>query len=425
MPKEFVEYGNSWRRHHPKWEMKTWNEDNIFQLINQDKFDKCKTVSEKSDFLRYELMVRFGGVYIDTDFECLRPIDPLLANTRSFMGTENGEHISVGIIGSVPGESPFSRIVENLRENWNPGSNASVNSGPWFVTKLLGKVTDHDPQRDFTIFPQETFYPISPMRKHYPIDRTRLMSTRPMTYAIHHWSGSWCTQIIPRIFHCVWLGGSMPVGFVRFGHTWLEHHPGWKMKLWSEDNLFPLINQKALRQCNSFSEQSDIIRYEVLSKFGGVYIDTDFECLRNIEPLLSGVDVFAASEKEDIISTGILGATPNHPTINAIIQAIGREPFPRSKNASENTGPLFVSQLLRELKLDSSLMLFPPNYFYPLPFGKTIAPNNSNAIFPHAYAVHHWAASWMGSMIKPPLINSQRRIRRGLRKPKIIPSEAE
>ena len=96
--------------------------------------------------------------------------------------------------------------------------------------------------------------------------------------------------LIPRVFHRIWLGRQpMPAEFEAFGATWLQHHPGWKMKLWTEANLPPLVNRWAFQQARTLAGRSDVARYEILFRCGGIYVDTDFECLRNLERLIDNV----------------------------------------------------------------------------------------------------------------------------------------
>ena len=100
----------------------------------------------------------------------------------------------------------------------------------------------------------------------------------------------------------------MPDEFARFGQTWLEQHPGWTMRQWGDDNLPPLRNQVLFDEVESFSAKSDVLRYELLWLYGGVYIDTDFECLRSIEPLLEKVQVFASFETDWSVNGALMGA---------------------------------------------------------------------------------------------------------------------
>jgi mannosyltransferase OCH1-like enzyme len=56
--------------------------------------------------------------------------------------------------------------------------------------------------------------------------------------------------------------------------------------------------------------KADIARYEVIYTHGGVYLDTDFKCLRNIEPLLEGADFFSAWEDDERVANSLFGAMP-------------------------------------------------------------------------------------------------------------------
>ena len=100
---------------------------------------------------------------------------------------------------------------------------------------------------------------------------------------------------IPRIIHRIWLGGDpLRDEFDHYGDTWRNHHPGWEMRLWTEDDLPELGLTEALARGRHQAERADVLRYELLERFGGVYVDIDFECMRSLEPLLDGVEAFAA-----------------------------------------------------------------------------------------------------------------------------------
>lgn len=83
LPKQYKKYQKSWRHHHPDWEYKLWTDADVeaFQLHNKKLFDEAKNYGEKSDIFRYEILHRYGGVYIDTDIECLKPFDIFIIAT--------------------------------------------------------------------------------------------------------------------------------------------------------------------------------------------------------------------------------------------------------------------------------------------------------------------------------------------------------
>ena len=49
-----------------------WTDQRLPDIINRKEFDESEKFAAKSDILRYELILQYGGVYMDTDFEPLR-----------------------------------------------------------------------------------------------------------------------------------------------------------------------------------------------------------------------------------------------------------------------------------------------------------------------------------------------------------------
>jgi mannosyltransferase OCH1-like enzyme len=192
---------------------------------------------------------------------------------------------------------------------------------------------------------------------------------------------------IPKVFHRIWLGAPMPDEFRRFGEGWQRLHPDWEMKLWDESTLPALIRQEAYDACTHPVQKADIASYELLHRFGGVYLDCDFECLQSLEPLLAGVDAFAGSEEAHVVSHGILGGPAGHPLWRRIIDAIP-ESVATHRNMSAQTGPAFLTRVVAG---DLGLTVFHPALFYPYLHSER---ERRFEVFPYAYAAHHWASSW-------------------------------
>jgi len=194
--------------------------------------------------------------------------------------------------------------------------------------------------------------------------------------------------VIPRIFHRIWLGvGAMPPEFVDWGETWQRHHPDWEMRLWTDDELPELSHPEAFERGRNHSERSNVLRYELLWRQGGVYIDTDMECRRSIEPLLDGVSAFAGNTRPGRIGSAIIGSEPGHP---AFERAVERVPLgvDAGGRQTEETGPGFLTAILSEFP---EVTIFPAEYFYPYRHDEK---HRSDAAFPEAYAVHHWTKTW-------------------------------
>jgi inositol phosphorylceramide mannosyltransferase catalytic subunit len=177
MPPEFMGYRETWLRHLPDWEMHLWTEENLpADLVRKEAYERLRNPAERSDILRLEVLFRFGGVYVDTDIECLRPIDPLL---------EEGANLFVGYIGAHPprvqnaviaAEAGHPALEQALRE-LRPVTEFGIDkhgTGPHFLTRVL---REHP---EVTIYPQEVFYPMTD-------------AERERAYAVHHDAASWKT----------------------------------------------------------------------------------------------------------------------------------------------------------------------------------------------------------------------------------------
>jgi hypothetical protein len=192
---------------------------------------------------------------------------------------------------------------------------------------------------------------------------------------------------IPRVIHRVWVGDNpMPDDFRRYGESWRRHHPDWEMRLWSRAEVAELVPADLIEQARSAAEVSDLARYFALRDHGGVYVDTDVECLRPIEPLLDGVDAFAGYEVPGRLGSAVIGSVPEHPLFALAAQrapdVVGRFPEPVA------TGPVFLTTIAYEVE---GLTLYEPSVFYPYRWDE---PERRNESFPGSYAVHHWAKSW-------------------------------
>jgi hypothetical protein len=189
------------------------------------------------------------------------------------------------------------------------------------------------------------------------------------------------------MIHRVWLGDQeMPEEFREWGESWQKHHPEWEMKLWTDGNLPELRYPEALDRCRNYGEASDVLRSELLFRFGGVYVDTDVECRRSIEPLIEDVKAFAAWVRPGRIGSAVLGAEPEHPAIERLLVEM------KDRVGKMDQIEATVGLLTDVLSEADDVMLFGPETFYP--YHPRHAPADEGEGFEEAYAVHHWSLTW-------------------------------
>jgi Sulfotransferase family/Glycosyltransferase sugar-binding region containing DXD motif len=188
-------------------------------------------------------------------------------------------------------------------------------------------------------------------------------------------------MLIPRVFHQIWLGPDpLPEEYRGYQQTWLDCHPGWEQELWTEDRLpAELRRPEAAEKLRAPAERANILRLELLWRFGGVYVDTDFECLRSIEPLIEGAELFITLAKPDRVNNALMGSVAGHPVIDEALRQIRPVEFYGHDKAA--TGTRFLDELLLDRP---GVTLLDHELFYP----------QTDEGRQQAFAIHHMARSW-------------------------------
>ncbi|HEX9887719.1 MAG TPA: glycosyltransferase [Longimicrobiales bacterium] len=212
----------SWRRHHPGWEYRLWTDADNRRLISEhyprflETYDGYPLAIQRADAARYFILDRHGGLYVDLDFESLRPVEEALGAHGCVLGTEPDRHAAMhrrpkvvanALMASVRGHPLWSEVhralVERRHARNERGEACVLNStGPLMLTDV---VADR-PVGDVFIHPPNVFYPL--------LDATNLGffggwnaegAARRDAYlaeaaagrwpadsvAVHHWSGTW------------------------------------------------------------------------------------------------------------------------------------------------------------------------------------------------------------------------------------------
>lgn len=156
---------------------------------------------------------------------------------------------------------------------------------------------------------------------------------------------------IPRVAHMIWLGGQLPAHLAELVATFTAHHPDWELRWWHEDDIdaLDLANRDTydwapdLVPGDSVHQmRSDIARYEILHRHGGMYIDCDYRWQAPIEDHLSGRDLVSCWETQDRhVANGMIASVSGHPALAEAIAEIPARVARRhpSWRANRITGP--------------------------------------------------------------------------------------
>lgn len=208
---------------------------------------------------------------------------------------------------------------------------------------------------------------------------------------------------IPNIIHQIWLGSSLPERYQLLQQTWRDKHPDWQYFLWTEQEIeqFGLTNYAAYAAATNYGEKSDIARYEILYRFGGLYVDTDFMCIQPFDMLHHCCDFYAGVAYGRVVSlyNGLIGAAPGHPVLSKCIESIAHNvPSTNTMLAIlQRTGPLFFTHCFFDViaTCTGRSIILPVSYCYPIPEDQRLCADYNSWLKPETIAVHFWHMAWL------------------------------
>lgn len=191
IPPKVRNYISTWKKRCPEYEIKEWNESNF--NVNCCSYVKEAYQNKKwafvSDYVRLFVLVKYGGIYLDTDVEVLKSFDNLL-NLDAFCGFEDSTKLSTAILGCKPGFEIFSDWLHKYDTKHFIKKDGSMDLEPnvFLFTQLCidqGLVLNNKRQEvnGLEVFPNDWFSP-----KNY---MTNMINRTENTITIHHFSAAW------------------------------------------------------------------------------------------------------------------------------------------------------------------------------------------------------------------------------------------
>lgn len=163
-------------------------------------------------------------------------------------------------------------------------------------------------------------------------------------------------QLIPKIIHQTYKTNSIPDIWKEGQQSCIDLNPDYQYILWTDEMARDFIAEQYPWFLKTFDdypypiERADVIRYFILSHYGGIYIDLDDGCARNLDPLLT-VPAFVRKTMPTGISNDIMGSVPNHPFFAKAISMLQR--YQRNWlipyiTIMFSTGPLYLSVVWKQ-----------------------------------------------------------------------------
>lgn len=183
LPAHLATYMGTWQT--PDVDYTLWTEKNIPRLYNQQLWNAAQVFTTKnsigqfrSDIARYELLYEYGGLYVDCDYEQLKPVKVLFGNEPVVVAAEDHRWINNAFIYVAEPHHPmFLEIIEGLPERCRlyRGKRANIICGPQYFTPIAKRY-------GATVLPPEILSPY-----HWSVPDDYRPPPPESAYAVHHW----------------------------------------------------------------------------------------------------------------------------------------------------------------------------------------------------------------------------------------------
>lgn len=176
--------------------------------------------------------------------------------------------------------------------------------------------------------------------------------------------------LVPKKIHQIWLYHSaIPLGISQNIALWREMYPDWEYKLWllEDVNDLDFSTRDLYRKAKKITEKLDLIKFEILNKFGGVYVDINCVPTRNISFLsnyykfYAGLDPLDGNE-EVSVSAAFIASSQDNLLLHKTLQAI-REEWHKKQYYKEFTKSMFNKVIKSSITEYPRAIIFPTSYF--------------------------------------------------------------
>lgn len=209
-------------------------------------------------------------------------------------------------------------------------------------------------------------------------------------------------MLIPAKIHYCWFGrGTLPAKDQMYIEGWKKLCPEYEIICWNEDNFDTKCNAyvKYAYEHKKWAFVADYVRMYVLYKYGGIYLDTDVELLKNLDDFRYQY-AYMGMEESGCVASGLgMGTVAKNPILKEVLEVYDAitlrdiESWSRWKVNAD-----WESNILRkygffannQYQIVQNIAIFPSEFFSPVLVGQ-----NRIDISKNTYSIHHYHYSWL------------------------------
>lgn len=196
VPEDVERYIASWKKYCSDYKIIEWNESNfdINCCVYVKEAYEAKQWAFVTDYVRLYVLYHYGGIYMDTDVEVIKPLDELLIHS-AFSGYESNNSIPTGTMGACKGNGWIKFLLDDYKErhfvmengSYDKTTNVTVITS--LTVKRYGIFLDGEKKifgNDIVMLPFDYL-----CAKSY---KTGIVMRTDHTYTIHHFKGTWLSD---------------------------------------------------------------------------------------------------------------------------------------------------------------------------------------------------------------------------------------
>ena len=186
--------------------------------------------------------------------------------------------------------------------------------------------------------------------------------------------------MIPKIIHQIYWDFSgnnnpIPNEWKKFSKTLRDNHKNWKYKLWDDKSCLNLIKTYYpwfLETYNGYKypiQKADAIRPFILYHEGGIYLDMDFTCIKNIDKFFKKQGVYLLESAHFGITNAFMASSKNHPFWKIVMEEQIKNKEKKFYQTHhfyimQSTGPSLITNCIKKYK-NNDIHILSKNLFNP------------------------------------------------------------
>lgn len=208
---------------------------------------------------------------------------------------------------------------------------------------------------------------------------------------------------IPKTIHYCWFGEKeIPKQQKKWMKSWKDYCPEYEIVEWNESN-YDVYKTKYISQAYEMKKWafvSDYARIDIINNYGGVYLDTDVELIKNIDLMLMN-DAFCGFELSQYVAYGLgFGSRKNNPILEDIKGYYDNNSFILDNgNLNQTACPVVQTEVMKKygLKCNGEFQIVNGMAVYPSRVLCGMSPISFRVEKDplYTYAIHHYEGSWV------------------------------